>query len=200
VLVDAVLEELAARAAAGPEADGGPVVVDICTGSGAVALSVAHEHPTARVWATEIVPDTADAARANVERCALAEHVTVLTGDLLGPLPDEIRGRVDVVVCNPPYVPSADIAELPPEVADFEPLVALDGGGDGLTFARRTMVEARDWLAPGGLLVLELDTGRCADAAREALSLGYEEVIVRRDLAGRDRIIIARHGKGGGAP
>ena len=165
-----------------------------------MALSVGHEHPSARVWATEIVEDTADAARANADRCELAERVTIVTGDLLEPLPPEIRGRVDVLVSNPPYVPTADVAALPPEVADFEPPIALDGGSDGLAFARRIMVEAREWLAPGGLLVMELDTGRCADAAREATALGYEEVIVRPDLTGRDRIIIARHEKGGGAP
>ena len=200
VLVEVVLEELAARAAATSEPEGGPWVVDVCTGSGAVALSIGQEYPTARVWATEIVAETADAARANADRCHLAERVTVVVGDLLDPLPGDIRGRVDVIVSNPPYVPSADVAALPPEVADFEPLVALDGGSDGLAFARRLMVEARHWLAFGGLLVMELDTGKCADAAREAATLGYEEVIVRPDLTGRDRIIIARHGKGGGAP
>jgi release factor glutamine methyltransferase len=200
VLVDVVLEELADRVTADAADPGPPVVADICTGSGAVALSVAHEHPSACVWATELVEDTAQAARENAARCGLDERVTVLTGDLLAPLPADVRGSVDVVVSNPPYIPTADVAALPPEVADFEPPIALDGGDDGLTFARRIMVDAREWLAPGGLLLMELDTGRCAEAAREATALGYEEVNVRPDLTGRDRIIIARRSKGGGGP
>ena len=191
VLVDIALEHIA-----GVEE---PLAADICSGSGAVALSIAHEHPSARVWATETVAETAQCASVNAERCRLAERVTVLVGDLLGPLPAELRGRLDTIVANPPYVPSAEMASLPREVAGFEPGIALDGGVDGLDFARGIMVGAREWLVPGGLLALELDTGRCRHGAREAESLGYSEVSVRCDLTGRERFVIARHGKGGGA-
>ena len=114
----------------------------------------------------------------------------MLTGDLLAPLPGELRGRVDALVANPPYVPSADIASLPPEVGDFEPLAALDGGADGLAFARGIMVDARGLLAPGGLLAMELDEGRCRAAAEELEHLGYEEVGVRY---GPDRTRSDRH-------
>jgi release factor glutamine methyltransferase len=127
--------------------------------------------------------------------------VIVLEGDLLEPLPDAIRGRVTALVANPPYIPSADIAGLPPEVGDFEPLTALDGGADGLSLARSIMVGARDRLAPRGLLAMELDTGRCEAAAAELENLGYQEVTVRKDLSGRDRIVTARHvNKGGDGP
>lgn len=196
VLVDVALEAMDAHGAAGAGesvAAEAPVVVDCCTGSGAVALSIAHERPAARVWATEIEPSTAAVARANAERCGVADRVTILTGDLLEPLPLELRGRVDVVVANPPYIPAPDIAALPPEVADFEPVVALNGGPDGLSFARGIMVTARDVLAPGGLLAMELDTARCRAAAVELEVLGYEGVTVRQDLTGRDRIVSARH-------
>jgi release factor glutamine methyltransferase len=196
ILVDVALARLAE-----PDAPAAPVVVDCCTGSGAIALSIAHERPGARVWATELEPAAADVARANAARCGLADRVTVLDGDLLEPLPGDLRGRVVALVANPPYIPSADVARLPPEVGDFEPLTALDGGVDGLSFARSIMVGARDLLASGGLLAMELDTGRCRAAAAELEHLGYGEVTVREDLSGRDRIVTARHvNKGGDGP
>jgi release factor glutamine methyltransferase len=181
VLVDAVLEHLDRSGV--PE----PVVVDLCTGSGAVAVSTAFERACARVYATEIVPATAEVAALNAERAGVAERLTVLTGDLFEPLPAELRGHVDVVVANPPYIPTADLADLPAEVAAHEPLVALDGGADGLDVVRRIAEQAGEWLRPGGLLVLETDT-TCAKEAARHLSQWYELIEVRQDLTGRDRI------------
>jgi release factor glutamine methyltransferase len=181
VLVDVVLEHLDR----GGSAD--PVVVDLCTGSCAIAASVAFERAGARVYATEIVPSTAEVARANAERAGVGERVDVLDGDLFAPLPHELRGRVDVVVSNPPYIPTADLADLPAEVAAHEPMIALDGGPDGLDVVRRIADEARTWLRPGGLLALETDTLRAKEAAR-VLSQWYEGTEVRHDLTGRDRI------------
>jgi release factor glutamine methyltransferase len=164
-----------------------PVVVDLCTGSGAVAVSTAFERAGARVHATEIVPETAEVARLNAERAGVVDRVSVVVGDLFAPLPDDLRGRVDVVVSNPPYIPSADLADLPAEVALREPRIALDGGVDGLDTVRRIVDGARDWLRPGGLLAMETDTARVKDAA-ELMASWYEGVVVRRDLTGRDRI------------
>ncbi|MDO8964406.1 MAG: HemK/PrmC family methyltransferase, partial [Coriobacteriia bacterium] len=98
VLVDAALEALAAVVA--------PVVIDLCTGSGAIAVSIAYEHADARVWASEIVPATAEVARLNAARAGVEERVTVLDGDLFAPLPLELRGRVNVIATNPPYIPT----------------------------------------------------------------------------------------------
>lgn len=181
VLVDAVLEAVAGVAE--------PLLLDLCTGSGAVALSLAHELPAARVYATEIVPATGEVARANAERLGLAQRVTVLDGDLFAPLPPELRGHMHAIAANPPYIPTADLAELPAEVAAHEPRVALDGGADGLDVVRRIVDEARVWLAPGGRLAIETDTGRAKDTAG-LMSAWYEDVEVRSDLAGRDRIAI----------
>jgi release factor glutamine methyltransferase len=181
VLVDAALEFLDR----GDDAE--PIVVDLCTGSCAIAASIAYERSRARVYATEIVPATGDMARANAERAGVGERVEVLTGDLFAPLPLDLRGRVDVVVSNPPYIPTADLADLPAEVAAHEPMIALDGGPDGLDVVRRIASEARDWLRPGGLLALETDTLRAKEAAR-VLSQWYEGSEVRQDLTGRDRI------------
>jgi len=115
----------------------------------------------------------------------------VSAGDLLGALPVELRGSLHVIVSNPPYIPSADVPELPVEVAGYEPHLALDGGPDGLDVFRRLAEQARAWLRPGGLLVVELDERRVATAAEEALQW-YEEVRVIADLTGRDRIVSAR--------
>jgi len=181
VLVDCVLEFLDASGVAEP------VVVDLCTGSGAVAVSTAHERADARVYATEVVPQTAEVAVLNAERAGVSDRVSVAVGDLFAPLPDELRGRVDVVVSNPPYIPTADLASLPVEVASREPRIALDGGADGLDTVRRIVEESREWLRPGGLLAMETDTSRVKDAA-ELMTSWYERVGVRHDLTGRDRI------------
>ena len=185
VLVD---EALAALAPEPAEA----IVVDLCTGSGAVALSIAHERAASRVWATELVPATAEIARANAERCGVAERVCVLEGDLFAPLPDELRGRVDLVVANPPYIPTGDLAALPAEVGEYEPHVALDGGADGLDVARRIAAGAHAWLRPGGMLALELDESRVAAAVDEASAWGYVDARAVRDLTGRERVLAAR--------
>jgi release factor glutamine methyltransferase len=190
VLVDAVLEYLSDRRE--------PLVVDVCTGSACVAISVAHEHPDARVIAVELVEDTAAAAAENRARLGLSDRVEIVQGDLFAPLPPGIAGSVDVVVSNPPYIPSADLPDLPGEVLGFEPHVALDGGPDGLDVARRIMEGAGELLAPGGLVALELDEGRVAAFAAEIEAMPrFVDVVVRRDLAGRDRIVTARRAQGG---
>jgi release factor glutamine methyltransferase len=181
VVVDTVLEHL------DRSGSDHPLVADLCTGSGAIAVSIAYERVRARIQATEIVPATAEVARDNALRAGVSERVTVLDGDLFAPLPVSLRGKLDVVVSNPPYIPTADLADLPPEVAGFEPRVALDGGADGLDVVRRIAEEAVGWLRPGGVLVMETDTS-CAKEAARVLSRWYEGVEVRQDLTGRDRI------------
>jgi len=181
VLVDTVLEFLDRHGIVAP------AVADVCTGSGAVAVSIAHERVDSRVHATEIVPATAAVAQGNAERAGVSDRVTVHTGDLFAPLPPQLAGTLDVVVSNPPYIPTADLADLPAEVAGFEPRIALDGGPDGLDVVRRIARDAAAWLRPGGLLAMEIDT-TCAKGAANILAQWYEEIEVRQDLTGRDRI------------
>jgi release factor glutamine methyltransferase len=188
VLVDAALAAVDAAIAARDEA----VVVDLCTGSGCVALALAQERSGIRVLATDIAPEACALALENAERLGLAERVDVRGGDLFAAVPDDFLGRVDLVVSNPPYVPSADLAGLPPEVAEFEPHLALDGGEDGLDVFRHVIAGARRWLRPGeGWIAVELDERRVQQAASEALQW-YQDVSVVSDLAGRDRIVTAR--------
>lgn len=143
----------------------GATVVDLCCGSGAIGAAVARAVPDVELHAAEIDPLAARAARANL--AAIGGHVHV--GDLFEPLPARLMGRIDVVVANPPYVPSAEIELLPREARLYEPRRALDGGADGLDLVRRIAAAAPGWLAPGGWLIIELSE---TQAPQAALTLG----------------------------
>ncbi|MFE6775359.1 putative protein N(5)-glutamine methyltransferase [Streptomyces sp. NPDC057702] len=138
------------------------VVVDLCCGSGAVgAALVAALGPDTELYAADVDPAAVRCARRNVA----AVGGRVYAGDLFAPLPAALRGRIDVLAANVPYVPSDAIALLPPEARDHEPLVALDGGTDGLDVLRRVAAAAREWLAPGGCVLVETSERQAARAA-----------------------------------
>lgn len=141
-----------------------PVVVELCCGSGAVSAVIAAARPRARIYAVDIDAAAVRCARANLP------GAEVFVGDLYAPLPVALRGRVDVLVANAPYVPREAVALMPPEARDHEPRVALDGGSDGLDVHRRIAAEAAQWLAPGGRLLIEVSEAQVAGA--EALMLG----------------------------
>jgi release factor glutamine methyltransferase len=168
----------------------GGTLVDLCTGSGAIALSVADERPDARVVATEVSPAALRWARAN--RDALAPHVELCEGDLFGPLPRDLARQVDVVVSNPPYVERRAAERLPRDVAEHEPERALFAPGAGTGVIERIAAAAPEWLRPDGAVVLEIGEtqGPVVRALLEAL--GYGAVSVAPDLTGRDRIAEAR--------
>jgi release factor glutamine methyltransferase len=144
--------------AAAAEAVASPVVVDLCCGSGALAAVVAAAVPDAEIHAADIDPAAVRCARRNLP------GRPVYQGDLFGPLPAALRGRVDVLAANVPYVPAAEIRLLPPEAREHEPRVAHDGGGDGLDVLRRVAAGAGAWLASGGVLLTET-SGRQVPAA-----------------------------------
>lgn len=162
-----------------------PVVVDVGTGTGAIALAVKDERPDATVFATDLSAEAVELARANAARLGLA--VTVLEGDLLEPLPVDLRGWVDVVVSNPPYVPAEDLEDLPAEVR-ADPVLALVGGID---VYERLGTQASRWLRAGGVLAVEIDA-RLGDPVVRALSTAFAGVRVERDLTGRERVVLAR--------
>jgi release factor glutamine methyltransferase len=159
-----------------------PRVVDVGTGTGAIALAIADEHPGARVVATDVSSDALALARENAERLGLA--VDFRHADLL----DGVAGPFELVVSNPPYVESAELVALEPEVRDFEPALALrdDGQTNALAAA------AAGVLAPGGALVLECHEEQTEAVAAGLGELGYDAVDVVRDLAGRNRVVEAR--------
>lgn len=182
-----VLVDLALEAVTGVTS---PRVLDIGTGSGAIACSIAREHPGATVVATDVSPEAATQARSNVERLGLAERVEVREGDLLAPIGAQEYGTFDVVVSNPPYVPTAEVATLDVEVAGFEPHLALDGGADGLDVFRRLLPTVHELLRPGGVLVVELHESNAPQASALAVELNvYGDVSVLPDLAGRHRFV-----------
>lgn len=171
----------------------GCVVVDLGTGSGAIGLSVAFELPpdSATVWITDVSSDALDVARANLAGIGRAgARVRVAQGDWYSALPESLRGNVDVIVANPPYIAHGD-PEVDEVVARHEPHAALFSGDDGLAALRSIIIGAPRWLRTGGTLVMEIGH-RQADAVREmCTTAGLRNVEVRRDLAGRDRIVTA---------
>jgi len=184
-LVEQALAILGGRAADAPPAR----VVDVGTGSGALALALKKERPEDTVFAVDISSAALEVARANSDRLGLP--VTFLEGDLAAPLAGALP--LDLVVSNPPYVVSAEIDRLAPEVRR-EPRMALDGGSDGLAVARRLAVSAHQVLAPGGWLAIEIGAGQ-ADAATEILTAaGYLRIGKRRDLAGIERVVFGQRG------
>jgi release factor glutamine methyltransferase len=177
VLVEAALERL------GRSED--PVVVDVGTGTGAIALSIKDERPDARVFATDVAPEAVELARANAGRLGL--DVTVLRGDGLDPLPGELRGWLDLVVSNPPYVTPAEYDDLPAEVR-ADPPVALLGG---IEVYETLVADAARWLRDGGVLALEIGASQGPSVA-DAVGRRFADVEMRSDLAGRDRVVLAR--------
>jgi len=174
--------------AALPEA---AVVVDLCTGSGNVALACKHARPDARVIATDISGDAISLAVENAVQLGL--EVEFLEGDLFGPLAASLRGVVDVVVANPPYVSSSEFDLLPAEVRGYEPPAALVAGSTGTEVLARIAAEARDWLTPSGTIACEI--GETQGRACRRMFADYEPEI-RRDLAGRDRYVVGRAPEG----
>ncbi len=175
----------------GPPLTGQVLVADLCTGSGCVACSLAYEYPSAHVVATDISPEAVALASENVERLQLADRVEVLECSLGEGIPASRSRSFDIVVSNPPYIPTALMSEIPEEVAGFEPHLALDGGADGLELFRPLAAWAHDALKPGAALVVELHEG-CLDAAAQvARDSGYERIRIVDDLAGRPRVLVA---------
>lgn len=161
------------------------VILDLCTGSGNLALALKHAFPDAVVYATETSPAAATLARENARDANL--DVTVLDGDLFDPMPGHLRGNVDLIVSNPPYLAESEIAGLPADVRDHEPRIALVAGPGGDEVVAAIASEAPGWLAPGGTIVCEISEFRGPAMAELFAPLGGE---VRKDLAGKDRFVV----------
>lgn len=166
----------------------GGVLVDVGTGSGAIALAIKHEREDARVLATEVSDEALVWARLNRDELGL--DVELLHCDLLEGLPQDLSGAVDVVVSNPPYVADDERRALPKDVVEHEPEVALFAPGRGLGVIERLARAAREWMQPGGHLVLEIAPMQAR--AVTALLGGYEDVSVYPDLTGRERVVVGR--------
>lgn len=164
-----------------------PRILDIGTGSGCILLSLLHELPDASGVGLDISADALAVAERNAARHGLGGRVDLLESDLLAALPD--ASWFDLIVSNPPYIPSDDIADLMADVRDHEPLNALDGGADGLDFYRKIAEQAPLYLKAGGMLAVEVGIHQAADVAALWLDQGLASIDIRRDLGGIERVV-----------
>jgi release factor glutamine methyltransferase len=198
-VVDAALEELDRVRSDGVDAafarpcshSRGGVVVDLGTGSGAIALSIATERPGTEVWATDVSADALEVARANAAGSAVA-NVRLLQGSWWAALPPVLQKRVRLVVSNPPYIATPEMAELGEDVRSWEPRLALDAGPGGTEAIDAVLLGAPAWLEPAGSAVVEIAPHQAPAARALAQRAGFRTVEVRADLAGRPRILVAR--------
>ena len=185
ILVQCAVDFLCARLEAGATAC---TIADIGTGTGAIALSTLHYTEGIRADAVDISPAAAAVARENAERLGLTERIDIHVGDLLAPL---AGGRYDMILSNPPYIPTADIAGLMPEVRSYEPHLALDGGADGLNIYRRLMADAPALLKEGGAVAVEVGIDEAAAVA--ALAMAHPRIVrteMLKDLGGIERVVV----------
>ena len=167
-------------------------IADLGTGSGALALALASELPDAEVWGTDVTDDALAVARANLAGTGLpSTRVRLARGSWFDALPAALRGHLRLVVSNPPYLAESDVAELPAEVR-HEPRGALVSGTTGTEAIEELAREAPVWLEATGTFVCEIAPQQAEAASKVSTASGFDEVLVRRDLAGRDRVLVAR--------
>jgi release factor glutamine methyltransferase len=169
-------------------------IIDLCTGSGCIAVSLAKELTSAHVIATDVSERALAVARENARNHGVADRIRYLEGDLFGPLEElDLRGRVDIMASNPPYVRAGDLAALQPEVKDHEPQMALIAGPEGTEIAKRIIRTAPEYLKKNGALIMEMGLGQAEALTRMAEETGaYGKPGILKDLAGIERVIVAK--------
>jgi len=168
-------------------------ICDMGTGSGCIAVTLAKHIPDAVIYATDISGDALNLARKNAKLHGVSAKITFLKGDLYQPLLEYgLTNKLDAIVSNPPYIPSADLKNLQKEIRDFEPLVALDGGKDGLEFYRKIILGSSRFLKPSGLLALEMgfDQGTRVVGIARKLNI-FKSIEIKKDYSNKDRIFLA---------
>ncbi|MBM4146340.1 MAG: peptide chain release factor N(5)-glutamine methyltransferase [Nitrospira sp.] len=167
-------------------------ILDLCTGSGCIALALAGEFPDAEVYGTDTSKVAIRYAEENVDRNRI-KNVTFLKGNLFDPLKN-LDNKFDVIISNPPYIRRADMINLQPEIKDWEPVEALNGGEDGLDYYRIIIPESKNYLKEHGYLVLEIGIGQSDEVKWMAEEAGFQDIIAIRDYSGIERILIANKG------
>ncbi len=167
-------------------------VLDLCTGSGCIACALASEYPSAHVIASDISPEACELALKNRDAFGLQEKIEVVQNDLMSGMRDTYSASFDLIISNPPYVPSEVLSSLDREVLDFEPSLALDGGNDGLDLFRACLDDVWTCLKPDGVFAVELFEDSLEEASLLAKEKGFDRVRIAQDLTGRNRVLIAR--------
>jgi release factor glutamine methyltransferase len=166
-------------------------VLDVGTGSGVISVCLAKEELVTEIVAVDISPVALDVARLNAGRHGVADRIRFLSGDLFAPV-KPVAGTFAVIVSNPPYIPTGDLSMLAPEIREWEPITALDGGAHGIDTYRRIIAEGHKYLTPGGSIVLEIGADMGSDVAELFSRSGcYGPASVTQDYAGNDRVIAA---------
>jgi release factor glutamine methyltransferase len=171
-------------------ANGAPAALDFGTGTGCIAITLAAKCPAAAITALEVSPDALALAKANAEKNQVAARIEFLLSDGFSTLKPD--ARFDLIISNPPYIASAEIATLEPEVRDFDPRLALDGGADGLDFYRRLAREAGAFLRPAGKIMVEFGDGQAPGIKAIFASEKWIVEAVKEDYSQRARILVAR--------
>ena len=168
-------------------------IIDMGTGCGNIAITLAMNSDSTRIFGCEICPEAVEIAYKNVDKFHLRERVSLLCGDLFSPFEGlGYEGRIDMVVCNPPYIPTGSLFKLSPEVVDYEPKVALDGGVFGIDFYRRLVVESLSMLKPRGILVFEIGVGQEELITRLLIGKGSYEHVQYHGEGAEIRVMSAR--------
>lgn len=170
------------------EHPGNTRLLDLCAGTGCVGLTAAALLKNTRAVLVDLSDGALDLCKRNIRRHKLTGRAVYLKGDALQP-PSHALGQFDVLVCNPPYIPTGDLAGLDSSVKDFEPLMALDGGADGLDFYRQITTLWQPALKPGGHLLYEVGIGQAEQVAWLLVKAGYENIRITRDTGGIDRVV-----------
>lgn len=167
-----------------------PRVLDIGTGSGCIAVTIAAQNKAANTVAVDVSPDALSIARRNAEKHNVADRITFTESDLFTAVDSDTK--FDAIISNPPYIPTAKLPELMKDVKDHEPAVALDGGADGFAVIDRIVKQASDYLNPGGSLLIEVGIGQADVAAQKCGTAGYGDVKIRKDADGVARVVSGR--------
>jgi release factor glutamine methyltransferase len=158
----------------------------LCTGSGCVAIAISKARATWQLLATDASPDALAVARHNAERLGALHNLTLRHSNLF----DQVEAtQLDLITCNPPYIPAAEIAGLAPDIRNFEPRMALDGGEDGLQIIRSIVVHAKQHLNPGGVLAMEVGAGQAGAVSELFEAAQFTEIERQRDYGGHERVI-----------
>ena len=171
-----------------------PRILDLCCGSGCIGVALAHELPGARVYLADISPEALSVARKNVSLHRLGNRCVCMDADALSPPPLRMTG-FDMIACNPPYIAAAELEELDPSVRDWEPVLALDGGEDGLTFYRAVLEHWKSVLKDDGILIFEVGEGQSESVLALLTEAGFGSLGCALDTIGVERVVYGRKKK-----